>query len=69
MGVKAGVPDMMFWHRGQNFQLEIKTEKGRASEAQLEWRDRMLNQGVKAMIGYGYEQIYNILKFTWGLIK
>lgn len=68
-GMKAGVFDLQLIYRGAPFFLELKTEKGRASEAQLAFRDRMLNQGVPAIICKGYEQAYRVLKFTWGLIR
>ena len=68
-GMKAGVFDMQFMYRGNPYFLELKTEKGKPSKAQLDFRDRMLNQGVPAIIAYGWDHAHNVLKFTWGLIR
>jgi hypothetical protein len=36
MGVLAGASDLLLWHRGNSFALELKNPGGRLSDAQLE---------------------------------
>jgi hypothetical protein len=40
MGVLAGASDLLFWHRGNSFALELKSPGGRLSDAQLEFLAR-----------------------------
>src|SRR5690242_13337567 len=36
LGVKAGVPDLLFFYQSKLFALELKAEKGRITEAQAQ---------------------------------
>lgn len=52
LGVRAGVPDILLPCRGRGmyqsyigFAMELKSEKGRLSEGQEEWRDRLVGAG------------------------
>jgi VRR-NUC domain len=40
MGVLAGASDLLLWHRGNSFALELKSPGGRLSDAQLEFLAR-----------------------------
>lgn len=50
LGVRPGVPDLLVWAlvRGQprSFALELKAPKGRLTESQAEWSDRLGRLGV-----------------------
>jgi hypothetical protein len=35
LGVRPGVPDVIAFHRGQVYAIELKTESGRATDSQL----------------------------------
>src|SRR4051812_5509852 len=37
IGVRAGVSDLLLWHDGKSFALELKAPGGRPSEVQLEF--------------------------------
>ena len=38
LGVTAGAPDILLWHGGRSFALEIKAEGGRVSDVQSDMR-------------------------------
>ena len=45
-GVRAGVPDLVvLFSGGRSLYIELKAEKGRLSEKQVKWRDRLLGMG------------------------
>ena len=52
-GVTSGVPDLYIpdWH----LWVEMKTEKGRLSEAQRDWMDYLMRCGDGHIVGYGLE--------------
>ncbi len=68
LGVKAGIPDLILLHDGKLFALELKTEKGRPSPAQLEMRDAINNAGGFAVIAYGLTQALKTLEI-WSLVN
>jgi len=41
----AGVPDLLFFYRGQLHGIELKTEKGRQSPAQKRWQEKCIEHG------------------------
>lgn len=58
-GVKKGVPDLCLpVPRGEYHALyiEMKTEKGRTSEAQEWWIEELLKQGNLAVVCHGWEE-------------
>lgn len=64
-GVRAGVPDLCLpVPRGQyhGLYLELKAEKGRASDAQKWWGERLLAQGYFWIICYGWENAVAVLE-------
>lgn len=69
MGLQKGVSDMHFLAGGKFYSLELKTEKGRATEEQLAWRDFVNECGGFSAIAYGYEAALNILRDAWGLLR
>ena len=62
MGVKAGVPDIIFLGRGRPWCLEIKTENGALSPAQLIAHRHLHGLGIDVEIGHGYLECMAILK-------
>jgi hypothetical protein len=62
MGMVAGCPDLHFLVNGRYQTLEVKTEKGRPSLAQLAWRDALLRRNLIADIGFGWDQCVEILE-------
>jgi hypothetical protein len=66
MGVKAGVPDCMIinptklGHSGLAIELKVKSNKPK--DKQLEWRDRLINNGWAWECAYDLDQVINIVK-------
>ena len=46
LGVRAGASDLLLWHDGKTFALELKAEGGRATEAQLKFLSDIENAGA-----------------------
>lgn len=68
MGVTPGVSDLCFVKDGAFFALELKAEKGRPSEYQLEFCAAVKDAGGYAEIGYGLDRSLKILE-AWELLK
>lgn len=58
IGVKKGVPDLFLPVPCGSFHglwIEMKAEKGRASEEQKWWLKEMIDQGYAAVVCYGWK--------------
>ncbi|MEA4869921.1 MAG: VRR-NUC domain-containing protein [Christensenella sp.] len=58
-GVKSGVPDIFIPSaRGEyhGMFIEMKSEKGRVSDQQQNWVDRLSDEGYLTVVCYGFEQ-------------
>jgi len=53
--VRPGVPDVIAVHRGQVYAIELKTEGGRATDAQLEAIEDIRTAGGHAEVRYGLD--------------
>jgi len=67
MGVRPGASDLLLWHRGHSFALEIKSPRGRPSEAQLEFMARFSEAGGHTCIAEGLDRAIACLE-SWGLL-
>lgn len=67
-GVRPGAPDLLFWHRGCAFALELKAPNGRPTEAQLAFMAALDAAGVYTCIAEGLDQAIDVL-LSWGLIR
>ena len=67
-GVRPGVSDLIFLHQGSSYALEIKAERGRASEHQLHFLDDWRGAGGHGCVSNGLDRCLSVLE-TWGLIK
>jgi len=67
-GYLSGASDVMILHDGQFFALELKTDKGRATEDQLEFIDRVNSADGYAFCAKGLENALNVLEH-WGVIR
>ena len=67
-GVRPGVSDLLFWHEGQSFALEIKADRGRASEYQLEFLDKFRGAGGHGCVSNGLDRTLAVIE-AWGLIR
>lgn len=68
LGVKSGVPDVVIIHNGRIFGLELKTEIGRLSDAQIDAQTEMEMAGACVFTAYGLDQAIHALEF-WGLVR
>ena len=69
MGMKSGVPDLFIpvprkcWH---GLFIEMKTEKGKASENQVKWIETLSSLGYKAVICHGFDEAVEAVKRYYG---
>src|SRR6516162_5936023 len=67
MGAIAGASDLLFWHQGNFFALEIKAPGGRLSESQREFFARFNNAGGHTAVVEGVDRAVAVLS-AWGLL-
>jgi VRR-NUC domain len=68
LGVRAGVADLLLWHDGKSFALELKSPGGRASEAQLAFLSDMERAGAYTALVEGLDRALKTLE-AWGLLR
>ena len=68
LGTRAGVSDLLLWHRGRAFALELKAEGGRPTAAQMQFISDLNSAGGFACIASGIDQAIKVLE-TWGLLR
>lgn len=68
MGVRAGVPDLLIVHDGRLFGLELKTDAGRISTAQVETLQRMQAAGAIVAVAHGLDHALDWLEAN-GLLR
>lgn len=68
MGVRAGASDLLLWHRGRSFALELKSPGGRATAAQMQFISDINAAGGFGCIVEGLDRALKVLE-TWGLLK
>ena len=49
-GVRAGVPDLCVVMKGRTHFIELKTEKGRLSDAQVEMHVKIMTHGASVLV-------------------
>jgi len=68
LGVLAGASDLLLWHQGNSFALELKRPGGRLSEAQLEFMARFADAGGHVAHAEGLDRALACLE-AWGLLR
>jgi VRR-NUC domain len=68
LGVTAGAPDLLLWHDCRSYAIELKSEAGRVSEAQLEMLNRLSEAGVYTAVCHGLDRALAVLE-EWGLLR
>jgi hypothetical protein len=68
LGVRAGVSDLILLRDGRAFALELKTEQGRPTAAQMTLISEFRAAGGEASIVSGLDQALWTLE-TWGLLR
>lgn len=67
IGVRAGVSDLLLWHGGKSFALELKAPGGRPTETQLEFLSDMEKAGAFTCLCEGLDPALRVLE-AWGLL-
>ena len=68
MGVLAGASDLLLWHRGYSFALELKGDGGRLSDAQLEFLARFNDAGGHSAVAENIDRALACME-AWGLLS
>ena len=68
MGVVAGAPDLILFHGGKSFAIELKADGGRTSDAQVEMLTRLKDAGVPTAVCHGLDPALATLE-GWQLLK
>jgi hypothetical protein len=68
LGVRAGVADLILLRDGRAFALELKTERGRQTAAQMDFISEFRAAGGEASIANGLDQALRVLE-VWGLLR
>jgi hypothetical protein len=53
LGVTTGAPDVLAWHAGKAFAVELKAEGGRPTPEQLDMLAKLEAAGVATALSYG----------------
>ena len=64
-GVRAGVPDLCLPVARSGYHglyIELKVEKNKPTELQLEWLAALKQQGYAAVVCYGWQEAANIIE-------
>jgi hypothetical protein len=68
MGMLNGVSDIIAVREGKIYGLELKADKGRATEHQLKFLSDLDNAGGYTAMSHGLDRAVAVLK-SWGLIR
>ena len=68
LGVRPGASDLLLWHQGKSFALELKAPKGKPTEAQLQFLADMEKAGVRTCLAEGLDPALATLE-RWGLLR
>ena len=68
LGVVPGAPDLLLWHQGRSYALELKADAGRVSESQVDMLDRLGKAGVTTAVATGIDSAIATLE-GWQLLR
>jgi hypothetical protein len=55
IGVVAGIPDLLIVHAGHLYCLELKSERGRLSPAQIQTHEQLQRAGAHVAVAHGID--------------
>jgi hypothetical protein len=61
LGVVPGAPDLLLWHEGRSYALELKAQAGRVSESQADMLGRLNRAGVSTAVCHGIDNAVAML--------
>src|SRR5262245_55910923 len=67
-GILPGVSDLILVYGGKTHALELKTEKGKASTAQVRFQQGMADNGWETAIVHGLDEAIAKIE-EWGLVR
>lgn len=67
-GVKAGIADYLFWHRGNGFAIELKTVDGVLSDGQEDFLKQLILARVEVSVCWTLDQVLDRVQ-AWGLCR
>ena len=67
-GLQAGWPDIQLVYQGRYFGLEVKTQTGRLSPAQLDLHKRLTSNGSSVAVARSVDDALEII-VDWGLAR
>jgi hypothetical protein len=68
LGVRAGASDLLLWHAGKSYALELKAPSGRPTEAQLQVLSDMERAGAYTCLAEGLDRALATLE-SWQLLR
>jgi hypothetical protein len=68
LGTLAGASDLILLHQGAAYALELKTEDGKPTPAQLAFIGAFSEAGGTGAITYGFDHALTVLE-AWGLLR
>jgi hypothetical protein len=68
LGVRPGASDLLLWHEGRSFALELKAEGGRTTEAQRQFLADMKAAGAHVAVAVGLDDALAVLE-GWQLLR
>jgi hypothetical protein len=68
LGVRRGASDLLLWHAGRSYALELKAVGGRATDDQLKFLDDMDAAGALTALVTGLDAALHTLQ-CWGLLR
>ena len=68
LGAAAGVPDVLLWHGGKAFAVELKSETGKPTPAQTDMLAKLDAAGVQTALCKGIDAAITTLE-QWKLLR
>ncbi|MGV7234638.1 MAG: VRR-NUC domain-containing protein [Nitrosomonadaceae bacterium] len=61
MGVVAGIPDLVFCKNGKTYFFELKTDKGKLSDRQIDVHEKLVGEKFEIWIIRDFENFKNLI--------
>jgi hypothetical protein len=68
LGAAKGTPDVLLWHAGKSYALELKAEGGRLTESQADFLRKLADAGTVTAVAHGIDYAIKQLE-DWGLLR
>jgi hypothetical protein len=68
LGVVPGAPDLLLWHAGKNYAIELKADAGKLRESQADMLRRLSEAGVDTAVCHGLDEAIACLE-RWELLR